>query len=209
MDTWEGSFVDPFTLHKYLYASANPVNRIDPSGNDSLAELTEAAAIYIRNVAVNARTAFAAGSTAVGLFFNALGAQAQTYGRAVIQLFTRINSEQVFEEIEEDVPIIFRTSTRVIDFFVKAKDGVSNLLIEAKYGLPRSGPALARMVGQLTNAIGSGKARQVVIWTLKEPAAWQVGNAINALGDLAPQVQFVHGIEGLWNYLEFYFGRGL
>jgi RHS repeat-associated protein len=40
MDTWEGSNRDPVSLHKYLYTSANPVNRIDPSGREDIAEAT-------------------------------------------------------------------------------------------------------------------------------------------------------------------------
>jgi hypothetical protein len=32
MDSYEGSRYDPSSLHKYLYASANPVNLADPSG---------------------------------------------------------------------------------------------------------------------------------------------------------------------------------
>jgi RHS repeat-associated protein len=34
MDTDEGDDHEPLSLHKYLYASANPVNNIDPSGHD-------------------------------------------------------------------------------------------------------------------------------------------------------------------------------
>lgn len=33
-DTFEGNNSDPLSLHKYLYASANPVNLIDPSGHE-------------------------------------------------------------------------------------------------------------------------------------------------------------------------------
>jgi RHS repeat-associated protein len=33
MDSYEGRPSDPLSLHKYLYAEANPENRIDPSGN--------------------------------------------------------------------------------------------------------------------------------------------------------------------------------
>jgi RHS repeat-associated protein len=33
-DTTEGDNEDPLSLHKYLYGSDNPVNRIDPSGHD-------------------------------------------------------------------------------------------------------------------------------------------------------------------------------
>lgn len=45
MDTYEGRSEDPASLHKYLYASAAPVNRIDPSGHEDLISMTGAAAI--------------------------------------------------------------------------------------------------------------------------------------------------------------------
>ena len=38
MDRWPGSLSDPVSLHKYLYANANPVTYSDPSGYFSLAE---------------------------------------------------------------------------------------------------------------------------------------------------------------------------
>jgi RHS repeat-associated protein len=37
-DTYEGNNQDPISLHKYLYANADGVNKIDPSGNFSIAE---------------------------------------------------------------------------------------------------------------------------------------------------------------------------
>jgi RHS repeat-associated protein len=33
LDPWEGSVADPTSRHRYLYASCDPVNRVDPSGN--------------------------------------------------------------------------------------------------------------------------------------------------------------------------------
>ncbi|WP_269540004.1 tandem-95 repeat protein [Cerasicoccus fimbriatus] len=39
LDTFEGRNADPLTLHKYLYAHANPVMFVDPSGNETIAGL--------------------------------------------------------------------------------------------------------------------------------------------------------------------------
>lgn len=36
MDTWMGNNYDPVTLHKYLYANADPVTYVDPTGNFSI-----------------------------------------------------------------------------------------------------------------------------------------------------------------------------
>ena len=38
-DTWMGRNSDPVTLHKYLYANADPVRYTDPTGNFSLGSL--------------------------------------------------------------------------------------------------------------------------------------------------------------------------
>jgi RHS repeat-associated protein len=41
MNPFPGRIADPATLHKYVYASNNPVNRIDPSGRDDIEEYDE------------------------------------------------------------------------------------------------------------------------------------------------------------------------
>ena len=45
MDSYAGNTSDPHSLHKYLYAHADPVNRIDPSGHFSLIEISIVGAI--------------------------------------------------------------------------------------------------------------------------------------------------------------------
>jgi len=44
-DRWQGVFTQPASLHRYQYASSSPLDRIDPSGNSYLLDLTIAAAI--------------------------------------------------------------------------------------------------------------------------------------------------------------------
>jgi RHS repeat-associated protein len=39
-DAWEGDPQSPLSLHKYLYASANPINFLDPTGHDGVTPLT-------------------------------------------------------------------------------------------------------------------------------------------------------------------------
>jgi RHS repeat-associated protein len=38
MDPYQGSIIDPATLHKYVYTKNNPVNAVDPSGRDAFIE---------------------------------------------------------------------------------------------------------------------------------------------------------------------------
>ena len=45
MDTYQGDMYEPVTLHKYLYANANPVKYSDPSGMFSLTEMNCASAM--------------------------------------------------------------------------------------------------------------------------------------------------------------------
>lgn len=45
---------------------------------------------------------------------------------------------------------------------------------------------------------------QVVVWTLKEPTMAQVRLVLAQTNNA--QIQFVHGVEGLYNWTRLYFG---
>ena len=52
MDSFEGIRGEPFSLHKYLYASADPINRFDRSGHDDLntLQVAQADGIIVRSI---------------------------------------------------------------------------------------------------------------------------------------------------------------
>lgn len=52
MDSYEGNSSDPQSLHKYLYANAGPVNRIDPTGHMSTEAIIAVAVVAVLAVAV-------------------------------------------------------------------------------------------------------------------------------------------------------------
>ncbi len=80
MDTYEGETESPSSLHKYLYAGANPVDGIDPSGNDfDLGSVTTALGIAgtlsaISNVLVAGAISAAYGSYPDAVAFGVFGA---------------------------------------------------------------------------------------------------------------------------------------
>ncbi|EON91942.1 Rhs family protein [Marinobacter lipolyticus SM19] len=72
MDTWQGNNHDPITLHKYLYANADPVSYRDPTGKFSLGSL--GAGINIQGVLATANFA----SSAYSIFQIATGEEELT-----------------------------------------------------------------------------------------------------------------------------------
>lgn len=200
LDPAPGRIFEPLTLHKYLYTVADPVNNVDPSGRESLpSQLTAVAtsvALAIQNMSAQLRVAFAIGGTQVGHLFNAFGKLAESAARQVLGLHPSMI-------VNTGRAIITGSGRRVIDFFLEV--GNSSAWLEVKYSLPRAGEALSRLVGQVQSALSSGQG-QVVVWSLREPTLRQLQIVYQAIGQQAGRVQFVHGVEGLFRWMQLYFG---
>jgi RHS repeat-associated protein len=70
MDTYEGSGAEPASLHKYLYANADPVQGIDPSGRFTVAGMLTAIrtlGVVLRRVAIGGLIGGTAGGAFGGL----------------------------------------------------------------------------------------------------------------------------------------------
>ena len=67
MDAKDGDNLRPGTLHRYLYAGDEPVAHVDPSGNDSLAELGLVATV-VSVLALTADSSLSAGSAFTSSF---------------------------------------------------------------------------------------------------------------------------------------------
>ena len=135
MDTYEGNTQDPASLHKYLYAGDDPVNKIDPSGHEfnlvslqsSITTISGLAARYVASIPGAARVAFGAGGAAIGRFYNQFGPVVQNFGQQVVNLLPRI--EQLKSALDG--------FTRRPDFLLRAGNALR--AIEGKYQLPKAG----------------------------------------------------------------------
>ena len=79
MDDWPGLINQPVTLSKYLYANADPVNHVDPSGQFSLASFGAA-----NNIRSSLRTSSVARFT--GVINRTIGTTLKATGRATSKL---------------------------------------------------------------------------------------------------------------------------
>jgi RHS repeat-associated protein len=191
-DNYEGTPFEPKSLHKYLYAENNSIDNLDPSGNSLITEiqaLQTRATLFISSVGTGIIRAFQNGT--IGNFWRGLGEKAEQFAEAVLALKPDL--------LVTRNPAV---ANRFIDFFVRLNDRAA--FIEVKYSLPaRLGPSMDRLVGQVNAAVNSNQG-QVVVWTLKEPTLAQVRLVLAQTNNA--QVQFVHGVEGLYNWIYLYFG---
>ena len=95
MDSYQGSIYDPVSLHKYLYANANPVMYTDPSGYTSAVE----AGVYMN--CTSSLTIAEAYYNAV-IFGIGIKILAQLRAIKAVEIATQISSETIFNIGVED-----------------------------------------------------------------------------------------------------------
>jgi RHS repeat-associated protein len=203
MDPYAGTLADPPSLHRYLYAHADPVNNVDPTGQfavpASIVNLSISVSVAAMSCYNGLLAAFRTGGPAVGRAFQAFGALAERTAQTVIRTWNPNAVTQGLHIAGRHIDNVLRIGNRI-------------MMLEVKYSLPRAGDALTRLTAQanamLTHpGVASGRA-QAVVWSYKEPTQAAMRDVLSALGPAASRVQFVHGVEGLYRYLVLYFGNG-
>lgn len=144
-DSYEGLIHDPASLHKYLYANGDPVNKIDPSGNQAttVAELDFTTALMeaIGRIPLPSLTTVvtrAAIGILAGAGFEAIE-QVRLASRGHLAEMTR-ERERVKEEVETRA-LQYRAKGRILFHYTKSEEDAMSIVDEGRiYSSDPAGP---------------------------------------------------------------------
>jgi RHS repeat-associated protein len=199
IDPRSGKPTRPISLHVYIYANADPIDQLDPSGMMGLGDIGAGLEGSINVAVANVRAGFAISRVAGGSALRALGQAVEIAGRQVLGKALRIDPVRIGPKVVNGPG-----GRRVIDFFLTVGQRVAT--IEAKYKIPPGGSqAFTRLVAQMQSAMATEEAGQVVLWTLKAPTDAELAALLATLPEQGASIQFVNGLVGLGNWARFFF----
>ncbi|MFT3951682.1 MAG: RHS repeat-associated core domain-containing protein [Oscillospiraceae bacterium] len=139
MDTYQGSMFDPVSLHKYLYANANPVMYCDPTGHMTLAETqicSALAGILMTSIILQNFNHITA---AFSLALMVVNDWISNYAEA--DYVTTVTNENVSEQFKDHVidDILDDTIAYVKDFTKEIATDIEIALSKAKLNKPSVG----------------------------------------------------------------------
>ena len=149
-DTYQGDVYDALSLHKYLYASANPVVYKDPSGNFSLMEFIVTTCSDISTISSNAIIAFKMKTWVDQV---TVAASLFSIGYTVYELFTE--EQTIISIIQASVSIGIAVFT-IVSIFAKNPPTAAVALGIGAY-------AFGSDLGELINAIKERDYEEIII----------------------------------------------
>lgn len=183
-DTFEGSHSDPLSLHKYLYAHANPVNGVDPSGHEfsfvgTLTALTTAEGLQTMKAAVDTRIQWSIRNMAKQIVNDAMPNDLnQQLGK---------QGEEVWEKYLNKVP-----GFRVM----RAKGSVSGVGPDI-YGIALRNRRIVVFIGEVKASDGRVPGIGKLEWNVVNATRQMSANWIDNYASKAVEGLLEMGLEGL------------
>jgi RHS repeat-associated protein len=201
MDPWGGYSPEAASLHKYLYASLNPISGTDPTGLFTMADVN--AANSVQDVLAIIRTQGVSRQVR-GAAFNKLGKLAQgQIEDLLVELILEMATGGLDVELIND-PRLLQRQSNVIDFALEAEKFSVDL--EVKYQLPtRMSAGMTRLKNQVTNMRGGRGIRRVVAIFSEatySDKAWErrIRQFREDIGDKDATVVILRGIPEIASY---------
>lgn len=204
-DSFDGIAEDPTSLHKYLYVAGHPLDATDPTGHENLptqlASLAGRVALALSSLGAAIHQAFArGGGAALGPLWRAVGTASERAFYQTVLYYQRI---QPLLSIDGNFRLV--NGSR-IDGYVSM--GTRVAFMEAKSSVPsRVGPALTRVVGQMQGSLAQAReGHRIVLWSFHRAGPSQMELVRRSVGPGGEKIEFINGVEGLWNWLIQVFG---
>ena len=182
-DTNERDSQSPFSLHKYLYASANPVNRMDPWGHEDadLTSFSVANAVNQTIQSISALVTTAARITVIRLL---------TVGAALgSSIFARPSMQEELEEGGAGAIAAIQNAFFEFEGVVNEAEAESSS-IWTSYGALRQ--YLNQLLTRLPGANPSGIEYHHIVEQSEEVASGFAESAINSMSNVVPTPAAVH-----------------